>query len=1043
MSNKSSIKKIFSTIFFIFISVLVFPLDFYMKDKTEEYSYSDDDDGWGGDSSDWFKSQIDFYKEAVSSMKKECAEFGVNVVETSDSGKFPMLDYSVDDFYGEDIRLELSVKYSEKEKREVNVYFSIESVSDAASFASKFFTGIARSAFANSAPKNASKNAECPFLVDSFVPSEVFGKKLSAEERRAKIQNCIVGKNDGTFVIAEGKTLRHFDSNGNLICDLSKKIDGGKTNSVRNAIRSFWKVGYDGSRILYGTPESREMYVFNDDDEVSSYECGHEISNVNHIRFGKNGVPFIINFMNREVVYPKKDSSSVVHTKDSIHNYYLFMASDGKMWKRVDVFEDNYVMVYSPEGKLLKVYILRGENNGIFQYAFADSSFIVKSVDKNKNAFLKKCDSLGNVVWTFALPSEFYNAEIQDIRNGIYYLFDPTFDSVIRLADSPEKLPPFLKTIADCNKNLALNKASFENVLKIAESYDSAGGKWLAYENYVAYLKKSPGNAKAQEKKLQAEIELEKSDAKELSEAAFALYDEFGAETAREKYQEAMKTIERLKKLSPNDEEIASMYAELKNTFNPENAVSKKMPSLHVDSVEIAPIFPSKMNMYAKNPNGVLYVSNPTKKTLKNVTVNSFVRKYMDFPSESEVLAELKPNASGVPVMLFSQINAAALSVAEDTSVQMQFTVSWEEDGNKNSLVLNRPVTIYKKSAMDWGDLNMISCFVLPNDENVSSFVFDNVKDDETPAISLPVKKAMQVANALGSIPLNYISDPVTPAKDQVGNKYAIDTVRFPFETLSKRGGDCDDMTTLFCSVLESAGVPCAVVTTPSHIFVAFDSGLKRGGALDSLESATKLRFIPKDFCPDEKKNNLWIPIEATALDRGFYSAWEIASGEIADKTSGEIKIEEFAVLEYARVEYPPVSVKSKSVNVSSDKRISVGMNVDSSKKMKDCFISVLDSYAAGSRKAKELNKVAKYYFSLGEREKSVETLNVAAKIDPKYRSTFINLAAVYKSLGEESKYREFVAKANSVSEKSSVKIATTGDNALRAASASEFVWEE
>ncbi|MBR4373008.1 MAG: hypothetical protein IKP49_01420 [Treponema sp.] len=1032
MKDKKFIKKIFSFLFFSFIFAAAFPIDFYVKDKSKQFSDFDDD------YDDWAKSQLDFYNSALSEMKAECAKFGVNVVETSDSEKFPYLDYRIEEGYEEQTELAVSVMYNKNEKRDTYVYYSVDDKSESASFAAKFFVGVARSCLDSSA-----KKSEPPLFVDSFVPSEIFGKKLPAEERRAKIQNCVVGKDDGTFVFAEGKTLRHFDANGNLISDLSAKIDDGKSDSKRNAIRSFWKVGYDGNRIFYGTPESRDMYVFDDNDEVSSFECGHELSSMNHIRFGKNGEPFIINFMNKEVVFPKKDSASVVYTKDSIHNYYLFVAADGKMWKRIDIPNANYVMVYSPEGNLEKVYILRGENNGTFQYAFEDSSFIVKVTDENKKTFLRKCDSLGRVVWSLELPKENSNAEIQDIRGGIYYLFDSSFDSLIRLADSSENLPPFMKTIAECNLNLMKNPSSYENVLKIAESYDAAGGKWLAFEKYCAYLKKSPGNAKAAEKKLQAQIALEKSDAKELSDAAFALYDEYGAETAREKYQDAMKTIERLKKLSPNDEEIASMYAELKNTFYPENAVSSKMPSLHVDAVEIAPIFPAKLNMYAKKPNGVLYVSNPTNKTLKNVKVNSFVRKYMDFPSESEVIAELKPNASAVPIMLFSQINASALSVSEDTSVQMQFTVSYEEDGKKNTLSLNRPVTIYKKSAMDWGDLDMISCFVLPNDENVSSFVFDNVKDDDSPAISLQVKKAMQVANALGSIPLNYISDPVTPAKDQVGNKYAIDTVRFPFETLSKKGGDCDDMSTLLCSVLESAGVSCALVTTPAHIFVAFDSGLKRGDALEKVESSTKLRFIPKDFCPDEKKNNLWIPVEATSLGDGFYKSWEIASGEISDKLSGECKIEEFSVLEYAKVEYPPVNVDSKKANVSSRKKVSADMNSASSNLMKDCFVGVLDSYVATARNPKELNRVAKYYFSLGEREKSIEALNVAAKIDPKYRSTFVNLAAVYKSLGEESKYKEFVAKANSVSEKYSLKISATGDNALRAASSSEFEWEE
>ena len=113
-----------------------------------------------------------------------------------------------------------------------------------------------------------------------------------------------------------------------------------------------------------------------------------------------------------------------------------------------------------------------------------------------------------------------------------------------------------------------------------------------------------------------------------------------------------------------------------------------KIPSLKVESVEISPIFPAKLNVYSRNPNGIAYLSNPTNKELSNVKLSAYIRKFMDFPSETESF-NLKAGASEVPVQFLTQINASTLSLSEDTSVQMQISLSWDENGNRNTLVYN------------------------------------------------------------------------------------------------------------------------------------------------------------------------------------------------------------------------------------------------------------------------------------------------------------------------------------------------------------------
>lgn len=72
-----------------------------------------------------------------------------------------------------------------------------------------------------------------------------------------------------------------------------------------------------------------------------------------------------------------------------------------------------------------------------------------------------------------------------------------------------------------------------------------------ALEYYGKYLTISPADSAASERKLMCEVELGKKDAAEKSEKALALLDEYGEETARGPYGEAMQILEKLRKQVP------------------------------------------------------------------------------------------------------------------------------------------------------------------------------------------------------------------------------------------------------------------------------------------------------------------------------------------------------------------------------------------------------------------------------------------------------------------------------------------------------------
>ena len=57
-------------------------------------------------------------------------------------------------------------------------------------------------------------------------------------------------------------------------------------------------------------------------------------------------------------------------------------------------------------------------------------------------------------------------------------------------------------------------------------------------------------------------------------------------------------------------------------------------------------------------------------------------------------------------------------------------------------------------------------------------------------------------------------------------NVAAVDYLQYPRDTLARKSGDCDDLSILYCSLLQALDIDTAFVTTPGHIFAAVALGV-------------------------------------------------------------------------------------------------------------------------------------------------------------------------------------------------------------------------
>jgi hypothetical protein len=176
--------------------------------------------------------------------------------------------------------------------------------------------------------------------------------------------------------------------------------------------------------------------------------------------------------------------------------------------------------------------------------------------------------------------------------------------------------------------------------------------------------------------------------------------------------------------------------------------------------------------------------------------------------------------------------------------------------------------------AMTWDDDRKAASFVTAKDPVVLRFaksIAGETRNSGSNAINTNFQIGMGLFQALSLYGINYVVDPKSPYEDFSKNKFSLDYLQFPSQTLTYKAGDCDDLSILYSALLKSVGIEAAFVTIPGHIFTAL--------SLDMDPEEAKRTFLnPGNLIFTD--NNTWIPVEITMIVDGFLKAWEKGAAE-------------------------------------------------------------------------------------------------------------------------------------------------------------------
>lgn len=295
----------------------------------------------------------------------------------------------------------------------------------------------------------------------------------------------------------------------------------------------------------------------------------------------------------------------------------------------------------------------------------------------------------------------------------------------------------------------------------------------------------------------------------------------------------------------------------LKNFFSKEGVIT-------YDVHEMNPIFPVLYSRYNENPFGTIEIFNEEDASIKNVQVSFYQEEYMNSPKLYKTIEKIPVGGSEV-LDLTAFFNENILSLIEPVRKNSELHVSYSLINERREVSVPLEVSFLNRNNLSWEDDRRAAVFVSPNDSEVKSYVKDIrriVRDKINPNKNQNLQMAMALFESLSIFGLNYVIDPASSYTANVGTT-SVDFLQFPYQTLNYRGGDCDDLSILYTSLLEACGIEGAFITVPGHIY----TGICVGQIDDERAFEEEPVLVGSQVFYEGK---IWQPLEITMLKDGF-----------------------------------------------------------------------------------------------------------------------------------------------------------------------------
>jgi tetratricopeptide (TPR) repeat protein len=345
---------------------------------------------------------------------------------------------------------------------------------------------------------------------------------------------------------------------------------------------------------------------------------------------------------------------------------------------------------------------------------------------------------------------------------------------------------------------------------------------------------------------------------------------------------------------------VGTRYHPVIRSLKPLAYELRELSALAFSGTSVVNLFPVLYEYYETRPIGVVTLTNTSSKPLVNLRVSFLVEDYMKAATPCVVIDRLAPGVS-VPVDLHALFSEQVLSLTERTRITAKLLFDYTVAVWSLHQEVAVPMSLHARNEITWDDDRRAAAFVNNRDPAVLQFGRNTatwVESVGAEAVNANLRQAMGVFEALRLYGMTYVVDPSSPYNVASAQTGAVDFLQFPRETLLFSTGDCDDLSILYCAIMQSLNIETAFLTIPGHIYAAVGLGM-------TVEDARRIMSRPADLI--SRDGQAWLPVEVTALGSSFTEAWALGASEWREAEARGAT--GFFPVSAAWTEYKPVSV--------------------------------------------------------------------------------------------------------------------------------------
>ena len=314
-------------------------------------------------------------------------------------------------------------------------------------------------------------------------------------------------------------------------------------------------------------------------------------------------------------------------------------------------------------------------------------------------------------------------------------------------------------------------------------------------------------------------------------------------------------------------------------------------------------VFPLIYTIYKTNAIGTITISNSETAEIRNVKVKFRAEGYTASEMECGTIKMLRKNRSE-QIPFYADFSDKILRFSESGKVSGEIVIEYELLGDKRVSVVPVTVSVYNRNSMRWVDSSILSSYVSTNAPEIlelSKFFVGVARNHFRTGLNKNMQFAMYVYEGIRSLGIVCEEKSDTPYNSTHLDFTLLDYIQYPYQTLSYRSGDKDDIGILFMSMLESVGIGAAYIPLEDDFIVAIELGDNEQALLNLFNNTDNLLVV---------NDKIWMPLSMSVIHKDFAESWKRGVQKVSEALDSDADVD-FIILSDAWQTYPPSGFSS------------------------------------------------------------------------------------------------------------------------------------